>query len=93
MRLGAGDVQALLIAVYHPHEHVLVGLLMGRLAAIALGVRHAGGDDQVVALQALQQLQEAAVVLGAVGLVDVIGERVHDRDAVEAGTALEAGAG
>ena len=74
------------------HEQVGVGLLARALGAVALGIGHAGADDDVVALGMAHELEVALVVAGAVRGIDVVGDRVQHADRVEPGTTLEAGA-
>ena len=57
--------------------HILVGLLVGRERAVSLHVGDTGVSRQVVLLHVLQKLREAAVVVRAVFLVDIVG---HDRE-------------
>ena len=74
-------------------EQVRVILLVGALATVALRVGHSGADDDVIALGVTHELEVALVVAGAVGLVDIVRDRVQHTDGVEPGAALKAGPG
>ena len=91
--LGAPEVDALRRAPADAHEQVGVGLLVGRLAAVALEVGHGAADDEVAPLHGRDEADEARVVGRAVLLVDLEGDRVQRVDRVHADAALEAGAG
>ena len=93
VRLDATHEDAVVVASGHMQEHVLVTLFERPLAAVALGVGHAGGDQHVAALRFLEESQIALVVTGAVLFIDVPGDRVQHAERVQAGAALEAGAG
>jgi hypothetical protein len=93
VRLGAAYKNAFVVAAGDMHEHVRVSLLVRTLGAIAFRVGHGGGNQNVFALGFFQPVHIALVILGAVFLVDVIGDRMQHGNGVEAGAALETGAG
>ena len=93
MGFHAFHVDALVGAAGHAHEHVRVALLSRALAAVAFGVGHAGGDQDVLALRFTEKIQETMVILGAVFFVDFVGDRMQDTDGVQARAALKTGAG
>ena len=93
MGLGAAHDDAVVALLDDVQVQVGVGLLVGREAAVALGVGHGAVGDEVVLLQVLDVVAEALVILGALGLVDLVGDRVEGVDGVHAHAALEAGAG
>ena len=93
MHLGAGDVDALVVALGHVQEQVGVALLVRRLGAVALRIGHGAADDDVGRLRALEEGEEALVIVGALLGVDVEGHRMAGADGVEPDAALEAGAG
>ena len=70
-----------------------VGLLARPLRAVALGVGHAGAEDDIVGLGLLQEREIAPVIGRAVRLVDIVGDRMQHAEAIETGAALEAGPG
>ena len=76
VRLRSANDDAVVTTLNDMHEHVGIGLLGGALAAIALDVGHGSADDEVLSLHLRQPALEALVVFGAVGGVDVVGDRV-----------------
>ena len=93
MHLGAGHVDAVLVAAHHVQEQVGIGLLVRRLGAVALGIGHRAADDDVGGLRAPQEGQKPLVIIGAGLGVDVEGHRMAGADGVEADATLKAGAG
>ena len=91
--LGAADHDAVGAALHHVDVHIGIGLLMGSLAAVALGVGHSAVHRQVVVLDVDQELLEILVVVGSVLLVDLVGGGEHGVEGVHAHTALEATGG
>src|SRR5690606_11054512 len=74
-------------------EEIGIGLLARTAAPIALGVGHGAAEDEVLALERLEEAPEPRVVLGAVRLVALVGDGVEGVEGVHAHAALEAGAG
>ena len=93
MHLGAGNINAFVVALDHAQEEVGIALLVRRLGAVALRVGHGAADDDIGGLRAPQEGEKALVVVGAVFGVDVEGDRMAGADGVEPDAALEAGAG
>jgi len=93
MHLGAGDVDAFIVAPHHMQEKIEIGLLVRRLGAVALGIGHGAADHHVGGLRALEKCQEAPVIIGAVLGIDVEGHRMAGADGIEPDAALEARAG
>ena len=93
VRLGAANDDPVVATLDDMHEHVGIGLLGGPLAAIALDVGHGSADHQVLSLHLGQPVPEPLVIVGAVGGVDVVGDRVPRVDGIHADAPLEAGAG
>jgi len=93
VRLGAAHDDAVVAPFDDVDVHVRVFLLRRRLAAIALRIGHRAVDDEVVVLDVLDVLREALVVVGAFGLVAVVGHRPHRVQGVHPYAALEARAG
>ncbi len=92
MRLGAADDDAVRAALDHAQVHILVLLLGGPLAAVALDVGHGAVDDPVVLLHREGEFPEARVVLGPELAVHVEGDGEYGVQGIEADAALEAGA-
>jgi hypothetical protein len=90
--LGPLQVHALGRAPAHVHEEVGIGLLVGRLAPVALHVGHRAADHEAPLLHRRDESDEARVVGRAVLPVDLEGDRVERVDRIHADTALEAGA-
>ena len=93
VRLGAADIDPFVGAPRDVHEQVGIRLLVRRLGAIALDVRHRPADHVAAALHARHELEKAHVVRGAVRLVDLESHRVKGVDRIHADAALEAGSG
>ncbi len=93
VRLGAADTHAVLGAPGDVHEQVGVGLLVRRLAAVALDVGHRAADHEVLALHVGEEALQPRVVRRAVLLVDLERHRVQRVEGVHAHAALKAGAG
>ena len=93
VRLGAAHDDAVVALLDDVHVYVGVGLLVRRQRAVALGVGHGAVGDDVVVLEVLHVLLEALVVVRALGLVGLVGDRVQRVDGVHADAALEARAG
>ena len=88
--LGAAHDDAVVTLLDDVHVHVGVRLLMRRQAAVALGVGHGPVRHEILVLQVLYVLLEALVVVGAPGLIGLVGDRVEGVDRVHPDTALEA---
>ncbi len=66
---------------------------MRRFGAVALGIGHGAADHHIGGLRALEEGEEALVIIGAVLGVDVEGHGVAGADGVETDAALKAGSG
>ncbi len=93
VELGAAHDHAVALAGDDAQVEVGVGLVLGALAAVALGVGHRSVDHHVLRLNAGPVLAEAAVVVGAVLLVALVGHAEHGVGGVHADAALEAAGG
>ncbi len=91
--LGPAHHDAVRLALHHVHEHVRVGLLGRAQAAVALDVGHGPVHHHVLLLDEAEVVLEPVVVVGAVRLVALVGDRVQGVEAVHAHAALEAGGG
>ena len=88
--LGATQVQPVLGAAGDVDVQVLVGLLGRSLAPVALDVGHPTGEHEVAALELGQEGDEPVVVVRAVLLVEVVGDRVQGGHGVQSDAPLEA---
>ncbi|MPM71903.1 hypothetical protein SDC9_118874 [bioreactor metagenome] len=71
--LGSAYDDAVFPALHHVDIGVGVGLLAGFEGAVALDVGHHAGDRQVVLLDVFEPVLEILMVMGSLGLVDVVG--------------------
>jgi hypothetical protein len=90
VRLGAADHDAVGSPLHHVHEQVLVLLLVGRLAAVALDIGHRAAEHEILLLHLLHEVAEARVVLRAVRLVHVERHGEQRIGGVHADAALKA---
>jgi hypothetical protein len=74
VHLGSAQHDAVRPALHHVHEQIRILLLGRALASIALGIRHCPADDEVLALHVVNERFEARVIVGALGLVDVVAD-------------------
>ena len=72
MRLGPAHDDALVVAVHDAEVHVRVVLLGRAQAAVALHIRDRGGGHQLLALEAPHVVEDAPVVIGAPGPVEIL---------------------
>ena len=77
-RLGAGDDDAFCVALNDVDVHILIELLIGTLAAIALGICHRDTERHIFVLNLLQIDGEPSAVLGGTLRVIHLGHCLQD---------------